>query len=193
MAQPLILLGGTFDPPHIGHLILAECAAHQFGGAVTFLPAGDPWRKSTRSGVRAGVSPAHHRVAMTELAVADNPAFAIDDRETRRGGPTYTADTLEELHAEGHAEIVLILGADALDDLPNWHEPERIRSLATIAVAPRAGSTAPIQSPFVALDMPPVTISATDLRHRVRSSKPIRYMVPAAVEAYISEHGLYRE
>lgn len=193
MSRPLILLGGTFDPPHIGHLILAECAAHQFGGPVTFLPAGDPWRKTGSAIARAGVSPAHHRLAMTGLAIAGNPAFLLDDRETRRGGPTYTADTLEEFHAEGHAEIILILGADALDDLPNWHEPERIRSLAIIAVAPRAGSSVPIQPSAIAVDMPPVTISATDLRQRIRSARPIRYMVPAAVEAYISEHGLYRD
>lgn len=193
MPGPFILLGGTFDPPHIGHLILAECVAHQFGGPVTFLPAGDPWRKTASAIARAGVSPAHHRLAMTGLAIAGNPVFRLDDRETRRSGPTYTADTLEEFHAEGHAEIVLILGADSLDDLPNWHDPERIRSLATLAVAPRAGSTVPLESPLVAVDMPPVTISATDLRQRVRSAKPIRYMVPAAVEAYISEYRLYRD
>ena len=193
MAGPLILLGGTFDPPHIGHLILAECAAHQFGGRVTFLPAGDPWRKSGLPGSPVRVSPSQHRVAMTRLAIAGNPSFVLDDRETRRTGPTYTADTLEQFHAEGYSEIVLILGADSLDDLHNWHQPDRIRSSATIAVAPRAGSTAAISAPYVAVDMPPVTISATEIRNRIRAGKPTRYMLPPAVEAYIATHRMYRD
>ncbi len=193
MAAPLILLGGTFDPPHIGHLILAACAAHQFSGQVTFLPAGDPWRKTASPALSVGVSAAHHRVEMTRLAIAGNPAFELDGRETRRHGPTYTADTLEELHMAGHAEIVLILGADALDDLPNWHQPDRIRSLATVAVAPRAGAAARITAPYVAVDMPPVAISATDIRDRIRAGKPTRYMVPADVEGYIAAQRLYRD
>jgi len=193
MAGPLILLGGTFDPPHIGHLILAECAAHQFGGRVTFLPAGDPWRKTGLADSPVRVSPSQHRVAMTRLAIAGNPSFVLDDRETRRTGPTYTADTLEQFHAEGYSEIVLILGADSLDDLHNWHQPDRIRSSATIAVAPRAGSTAAISAPYVAVDMPPVTISATEIRNRIRAGKPTRYMLPPAVEAYIATHRMYRD
>jgi nicotinate-nucleotide adenylyltransferase len=106
VTAPLIVLGGTFDPPHIAHLLLAECARDELGGRVVFLPAGDPWRKS-----HGAVSPAAHRVAMTGLAIAGNPAFSLDPREVGREGPTYTVDTLEELRALGHENIVLLLGA----------------------------------------------------------------------------------
>lgn len=190
MTEPLVLLGGTFDPPHVGHLILAACAAHQFGAPVTFMPAGDPWRKTDGPGVRE-VSPAAERLAMTRLAIDGDAAFRLDERETRRSGPTYTADTLEELHAEGNGNLVLILGADALDDLPNWHEPDRIRALATLAVAPRLGASAREQSAIV-IDMPPVAVSATGIRERVAAGKPIRYLVPQVVETYIRTRSLYR-
>jgi nicotinate-nucleotide adenylyltransferase len=189
---PLILVGGTFDPPHIGHLVLAECAHAMFGGNVIFLPAGDPWRKAADEAAPHHVSPVTHRLAMTRLAIGDNPRFKLDDRETRRSGRTYTVDTLEELRSEGHCDLVLVLGADALDDLPNWKSPARIRELATLAVAPRAEAAFPKDDTIVMIDMPPLAISATDIRERVAAGKPIRYLVPGAVEAYIGEHGLYR-
>src|SRR5665213_1809283 len=159
MTEPLVLLGGTFDPPHIGHLVLAQRARSQFGAArAVFVPAGDPWRKSGEQGTaKTGsreqgtpdqeqggpdtfglpVSPAPVRLAMVRLAIAGVDAFIVDDREVRRQGPSYTVDTLEQLHAEGQTNLVLVLGADALDDLPNWKAPERIRELATLAIAPR--------------------------------------------------------
>jgi nicotinate-nucleotide adenylyltransferase len=191
--SPLILLGGTFDPPHAGHLVLAECARHQFSGKVVFMPAGDPWRKTGAEPGSRRVSPAEHRLAMTRLAVAGNDAFSVDDRETRREGPTYTVETLEELRAEGHGEIVLVLGADALDDLPNWHAPDRIRALATLAVAPRPGAVRRLEQDFIAVDMPPLAISATEIRERVATGRPIRYLVPDAVEGYIRQRRLYRD
>lgn len=200
--MPLILLGGTFDPPHIGHLVLGECARAQFGApTVLYIPAGDPWRKTASVPAPGGapplepreVSPAEHRLAMIRLATASNPAFVVDEREIRRQGPSYTVDTLEELRAEGHDDLVLVLGADALADLPNWREPERIARLATLAVAPKPGSP-PLPEgvpPHVTIDMPPLAISSTALRERVAAGKPIRYLVPAEVERYIREHGLY--
>lgn len=193
MPERLLLFGGTFDPPHLGHLILGECAAHQLDATVTFLPAGDPWRKTSTLVAASSVTHAHHRTAMLRLAIEANPAFRIDDREVRRDGPTYTIDTLEELHQEGFTDIVLILGADALDDLPNWHSPERIQSLATLAVAPRYGPAPSAQPNVITVDMPPVAISATHIRQRVAQSKTIRYLVPDAVERYILTHNLYRE
>ncbi|MCK9518710.1 MAG: nicotinate-nucleotide adenylyltransferase [Dehalococcoidia bacterium] len=201
--MPLIILGGTFDPPHIGHLVLGECARVQFGAdRVVFLPAGDPWRKtgtvaSPGSPVPATearqVTPAAHRVAMTRLAVASNPHFTIDEREVRRAGPSFTVETLQELHAEGHRELVLALGADALADLPNWKEPERIAELATLAVAPKPGSPVPAASApaHVVVDMPPLAINSTMIRARVAAGLPIRYLVPGDVERYIREHRLY--
>lgn len=203
--SPLLIVGGTFDPPHLGHLVLAECARAQFGApSVLFLPAGDPYRKAGRD-----VSSAPHRLAMTRLAVQDNPAFAVDDREVRRAGPSYTVDTLRELHAEGHSTIILALGTDAIADMPNWKEPERIVELATIAVAPKPptvpgyeapGAVAPASWPashaevpgnWEYIQMPPLALSSTLIRERVAANLPIRYLVPAAVERYIRDLGLY--
>jgi nicotinate-nucleotide adenylyltransferase len=191
-STPLIVLGGTFDPPHLGHLVLAECAAHQFGGPVVFMPAGDPWRKTAAESAPRDVSPAGHRLAMTRLAIEGNSAFRLDDREARRDGPTYTVDTLRELHEDGYRNIVLILGADALDDLPNWQSPAEIRALATLAVAPRDESGPARATGVVTIDMPPLAISSTHIRERVAAGKPIRYLVPPVVETYIVEQQLYR-
>ncbi len=197
------LLGGTFDPPHIGHLVLGECARLQFGLAkVIFLPAGDPWRKtgSPQSSVLSPQS-SSHRLAMIRLAVAGNPHFEVDDREVRRPGPTYTVDTLEELHRElsvlSPQSLVLLVGSDALADMPNWKDPDRIRALATLAVAPNPATDTPGASALgtrysvLPVDMPPLAINSTVIRARVAAGKPIRYLVPEAVEAYIREHHLY--
>lgn len=192
-SAPLILLGGTFDPPHIGHLVLAECARLQFDAArVVFLPAGDPWRKTHAEEGHRAVSPSLDRLQMTGLAIAGNVTFILDDRETRREGPTYTVDTLEELRGEGHLNLVLVLGADALSDMAHWKAPGRIRELATLAVAPRDAQ--PVRgSGLLVIDMPPLAITSTEIRTRVAADKPIRYLVPEPVEAYIRAHGLYRD
>jgi len=231
MTEPLVLLGGTFDPPHIGHLVLAQRARAQFGAErAIFLPAGDPWRK-TGTGNReqgtgaqalrkraselaeapgeeatgcgddaAPVSSAKDRLAMVRLAVAGIDTFVVDDREIRRSGPSYTVDTLEQLHAEGQTNLILVLGTDALDDLPNWKAPERIRELATVAIAPRPPAKAKRRKPAeqralrsgeVWLEMPPIAISSTNIRQRVCDGRPIRHLVPEPVEAYIFDHGLY--
>jgi nicotinate-nucleotide adenylyltransferase len=156
---------------------------------VLFLPAGEPYRKATRA-----VSPAHHRLAMTRLAIESNPHFALDDREVIRAGPSYTIDTLEELRAEGYTNLVLILGADAIADMPHWKQPERIADLATIAIAPKSenvpGVSLPPNATFV--NMPLVPISSTVIRTRAAANQPIRYLVPDAVDAYIQLHGLYK-
>lgn len=187
------LLGGTFDPPHLGHLILGQLALDQLHlDEVLFIPAGDPWRKSNRV-----VSEARHRLAMTRLAVGDNSAFAVDDCELIREGATYTVDTLRLLR-EQHSgdDLVLILGEDALADLPNWKEPASLPDLATIAVAPRRG-TELLPLPFdasrvVSVDMPGIDISSTELRERAQRGDSLRYFVAVAVEAYIRDNGLYR-
>jgi nicotinate-nucleotide adenylyltransferase len=208
----LVLLGGTFDPPHIGHLLLAECAKHELGASmVTFLPAGDPWLKRAEREKDPGLSdtpsPSAHRLQMLRLALGDERSFAIDDRETRRSGPTYTADTLAELWAEGHRELTLILGADAVSALAAWHEPERVLELARVAVTgkasgPEAARTAiralgdrfeASGARFVVIEtMPPLAVSSTLIRDRVRNGLPVRYLVPEAVWQYIEREGLYR-
>jgi len=187
-------LGGTFDPPPLGHLILAESAREQLKlDRVLFIPAGDPWRKSDRK-----VTPAPHRLAMTRLAIADNEAFELDDREVRRAGPTYTVDTLRELRSRLHPDDILVFlaGQDALADMPLWKDPTGIAEAATIAVAPREGCAPPPGLPFdesalLRIDMPFVDISSTGLRERAKRGLSLRYLVPPVVEAYIRDKGLY--
>jgi nicotinate-nucleotide adenylyltransferase len=195
---PLAILGGTFDPPHIGHLVLAECVGAQFAAKeVRFVPAGEPYRKTgvdtpenrASAVIARPVTPAQHRLAMTRLAVAGNATFVVDDREVRRAGPTYTVDTLAELHAEGHSELILVLGSDALADLPNWRAPGRIRELARVVIAAKDGAVLPGGETVV--EMPQLRISSTEIRQRVREGRPVRYLVPESVEAYIREQGLY--
>lgn len=186
------VLGGTFDPVHVGHLILAESARTQLGlDRVLFIPAGDPWRKASRAVTRG-----EHRLAMVRLAIADNPAFEVDEREVRRPGPSYTSETLRELRGGLAAgdEIYFLLGEDALVDLPNWHDPAEILRSAWLAVAPRGGAPLPAlaEARVVRVEMPYIGISSSDLRERVRHGLGLRYLVPPSVEAYVREQGLYR-
>lgn len=196
-----IYVGGTFDPPHIGHLVAGMCALAQFGAErVTFLPAGDPYRKTGSTGkasehVDDQPSPATTRLEMLRLAIADNPAFEIDDRETSREGATYTIDTLRELATEGIERPVFVFGADAVLDMAHWKEPAEIARLARIAVAPKLGVELPTGSlPPGAepLAMPVLQLSSTEIRRRVRAGEPIRYLVPPAVEEFVRIHELYR-
>ncbi|MBW3621068.1 MAG: nicotinate-nucleotide adenylyltransferase [Actinobacteria bacterium] len=185
------LLGGTFDPPHIAHLVVAEWARVALElDEVRFLVAGDPWMKDS-------ASDATHRVAMTELAVADHEAFRVDDRETRREGPTYTAETLEELHGEEPgASWFFLLGADAVEKLPAWHRAADAVALATFVAVGRSGYPPVLDHELLAdvahLDVPHLAVSSTGLRQAFREDGPVRYLVPASVERYIREHGLYR-
>ena len=187
------VFGGTFDPPHLGHLVLAEFAREQLRlDTVSFLPAGDPWRKSGRD-----LASAADRLAMTRLAVAGNDAFAVDDREVVRDGQTYTVDTLREVRGAlaPTDELVFILGEDALADLPHWHDPAGIAALARLAVVPREGVARP-PLPFgedrlARVEMPFIGISSTLVRGRARRGLSLRYLVPTTVEAYIGQHSLY--
>ncbi len=187
-------LGGTFDPPHIGHLILAEAARQQLQlDKVLFIPAGDPWRKADRR-----VTPAVHRLAMTRLATQDNEAFEVDDCEVKREGATYTVDTLKELKSRLHSDdlLVFLAGQDALADMPHWRDPAGIAEAAVIAIAPREGSPLPVGLPFdmsalPRIEMPLIDLSSTSLRRRAEKGLSLRYLVPDAVEAYILDNELY--
>ncbi|HEY7567355.1 MAG TPA: nicotinate-nucleotide adenylyltransferase [Gemmatimonadaceae bacterium] len=188
------ILGGTFDPVHNGHLLLAECAREQLSlDEVLFVPAGNPWRKSERA-----ITPAEHRLAMLRLAIEGNDAFGISDIELRREGPSYTADTLEALAGERLDDAFwFIVGADALADIRHWREPERIARHARIGAAPRSGTEMPhdgvIPSDRIdGFDCPGLDISSTDIRARVSSGRSIRYMLPDAVCRYIEANRLYR-
>ncbi len=194
------VLGGTFDPPHVGHLILAEEARGRLGlSKVLFVPAGDPWRKAGQT-----VSPAGHRLAMARLTVAEDPNFEVSTLEMERQGPSYTADTLEALHQQHRRglDLYFILGEDALYDLPHWKDPARIIGLARLAVARRPGdeqtsaadleATVPgLSDRVVPLSMPTIDISSTALRERARAGLSLRYLVPPGVDEYIRRHGLY--
>lgn len=196
------VLGGTFDPPHVGHLILAEEACLALGlGQVLFTPAGGPWRKAGQE-----LSPREDRLAMVRLAVADNPHFAVSALEIEREGPSYTAETLTALRDQFglKTELFFIMGADSLADFPHWHEPQRILELARLAVAERpepedvaleeglADDLArAMREKVIWLRMPRIDISSTAVRDRVRRGLSIRYWVPPAVEEYIRQHGLY--
>lgn len=183
------LLGGTFDPPHLGHLVAAETARDVLGlDAVHLLVAGRPWMKGDET-------PAEHRVAMARAAVADDPNLSVDDREARRDGPTYTADTLAELHAE-RPEVTwtFLLGTDAAASLPDWHRSEEAVALAEWAVVQRPGAPWPthhLADRLQRVEIPQIDISSTDLRARVADGRSIRYLVPAAVEDHVREHRLY--
>lgn len=145
---------------------------------------------------------AEQRLAMLQVALAGNPAFELTTVEVERPGPSYTVDTLAWLHAQQPGvELFFLLGGDTLSDLPHWHQPQRIRELATLAVAQRPGEPqgdleleSHVVRPgrLVVVEMPLIEISASAIRERVRSGRSIRYLVPDAVEAYIREHGLYR-
>lgn len=193
------MLGGTFDPVHIGHLVMGEAAREQLSlDRVLFVPTGQPWRKSHRE-----ITPPLHRVEMLRLALSGNDYFELSLLEIDREGPSYSEVTLAALQgANPGAELFFILGRDALDDLPNWHDPSAVVRLATLVVADREGvassmpenpAVARLNARVVPLSMPVIGVSSTDLRERAAAGRSIRYLVPEAVAEYIEAHGLYRK
>ncbi len=191
--------GGTFDPIHLGHLILAESCREACGlDRVWFVVAGSPPHKP---GDRTGVV---DRIEMTRIAVAGNPAFEVSDIETRRPGPHYSVETLEAIATERpNDDLHFLIGADSLVDLPQWRNPARIGQLATLVVVNRPGVIGPDESvlrsslgpdarPIRHVTVPPIGIASHDLRRRLAEGRSIRYQVPRGVEAYIEANGLYR-
>lgn len=198
VAGPIGILGGTFDPPHLAHLAIAEEARETLGlSRVLFVPAGQPWQKADRP-----VSPGRLRLAMVERAIAGNPFFVADPREVDRPGPSLTAETVAELAAEHGTEPWFILSAEALAGFATWRDPERILALARLCVVPREGAPDAAVASFrerypaaagriAVLDHPRLAISSTLVRARVRAGRSIRYLVPDGVAALISEYALY--
>ena len=195
------LLGGTFDPVHMGHLLLAqEVALRLEVDEVWFIPAGVPWMKQGTP-----IADAEDRRRMVEIAIADNPRFHLSTVELDRPGETYTVDTLEELRAGSMSdgELLVVMGVDTLQRLHEWKAPARLLELAKVVVALRPGHGELDLSHLEALHlnvkdrvmpvpMPLIEISGTELRRRVQVGEPVRYLVPDAVAAYIEERGLYR-
>jgi len=194
------IMGGTFDPIHLGHLAIGEEAREALAlDLVLFVPAGEPPHKPA-----GAVTAVAHRVAMVELAIADNERFELSSIEIERAGPSYTLDTVEELaRRNAGTALHLIVSAETFAHLPTWHEPERLFEAARIAVVPREGYPAPDpawlgetfpgrEARVTYLEGPRLGLSSTAIRERVASGRSIRYLVPSAVEAYISDHDLYR-
>jgi nicotinate-nucleotide adenylyltransferase len=192
------LFGGTFNPIHMGHLILAEQCRESCGlDRVWFIVAGEPPHKP------GGKTSVANRLEMARIAVAGHSAFEVSDIEARRPGPHYSYQTLEEIHRQRpEDELFFLIGADSLVDLPTWREPQRVAELATIVVVNRPGvdraanveqpDLGPAARPLVHVTMPEIGIASYDLRRRVAEGRSIRYQVPRGVEAYIQAQGLYR-
>ena len=194
------VLGGTFDPIHMGHIVVAEEAKARLNLAeVLFVPAGLPWLRANSS-----LSAAEHRVHMVRLAIADKPYFKISTTEVERAGPSYTVDTIAELKGQFGAEdeLFFILGWDCLTELPKWREPSRLVAMCRLVAVPRVGSPAPdlraleasipgLAKRVILLDKPRVDISASGIRDRVAQGLSIEGLVPEQVERYIREQGLY--
>lgn len=196
------MLGGSFDPVHMAHLIMAESVHEALAlDVVLFVPVGEQPLKQGRA-----VAPAEHRVAMVEIAIAGNPHFALSRVDVDRSGPSYTVDTLrrlrEELGQAGKTEMWFIIGADSLVTLPRWRDAEGILAQSRLAVVPRPGVTPDLtalqarlprlQANMDWVDAPLIDISATDLRRRVAEGLSIRYRVPDMVREYIEANSLYR-
>jgi nicotinate-nucleotide adenylyltransferase len=195
------LLGGTFDPVHNGHLMIAEEARQRFHlEEVRFIPAGQPPHKHGRP-----VTPAHDRLAMVRLAIADKPAFTVSSMEIERAGLSYTVDTLIQVRREEgpNCELYFIVGGDALPDLLSWRTPERVLELCVL-VAFRRPAVAPLDleklrarlpaaaEKVLTVAGPQFAVSGTEIRRRVHAGLPVGELVPPAVVSYIESHALYR-
>lgn len=198
------IMGGTFDPIHLGHLAIAEEAREALGLArILFIPAAVPPHRPLGS-----VSPTEDRAAMVGLAIEDNPAFELSRIEMDRPGPSFTSDTVDALAATERAagrkpDLTFILSAETLRQLPTWHEPERLLDACRLAMVPRDGHPSPtrawLREQFPGRDDridrlsgPRLAVSSTVIRARLAAGRSIRYLVPPAVERYIDDHGLYR-
>jgi nicotinate-nucleotide adenylyltransferase len=206
------LFGGSFNPIHFGHLLLADDVRERLAlDRVTFMPLGTPAHKPAGT-----LAPAAHRLAMVRLAIADNAAFEVSDLEVRRDGPSYTVDTLEALGVPP-SELFLIIGSETFLDMLSWHDPHRMATLCRIVVIPRTGSPFDPESPaarkvlraigadalapvedgvvpergVLVVHAASLPISASELRQRAAAGRSLAYRTPAPVAAYIREHRLY--
>jgi nicotinate-nucleotide adenylyltransferase len=193
------ILGGTFNPPHLGHLVAAQEAYRELDlDQVILIPAGVPPHKPIDD--EPGLQ---HRLELCKVAFDDDERFTVSDVELRRDGPSFTVDTLDVLRSQSPSDnLFLILGGDIAAGLPKWHEPERVLELATVAIAQRRGTAKTAVKAALGqlpggerarfFQMPRIGISSTMVRRRVRAGQPIRYFVPDGVMHYIEAHGLYR-
>jgi nicotinate-nucleotide adenylyltransferase len=196
--QRIGIIGGTFDPIHTGHLIIAQEAAWRIGlDKVLFVPAGNPPHKRNQQ-----VTETYHRLEMVRLAIEGNPLFELSMVDAERVGYSYTADMLEELYFEFKgSELYFIIGADAASELVNWYKPEKVLALANLAVVSRPGYNLnlaalkerfpEIENRIVLIDSVMMQLAANQIRQYVQQGEPIHYLVPPSVEAYIYKERLY--
>lgn len=196
------VFGGTFDPVHSGHLIVAEEVRFRLElDYILFIPAGRPWLKVNRV-----VTPAVHRLAMLKLAISSNSEFQLSTIEIERPGPSYTIDTIRSLQTQlgDETKLFFILGCDTLNELPRWKEPPELVKMCRFVAVPRQDCPKPdlnslekaipgVASNIILLDVPIIGISSSEIRRRIAEGKSIRYLVPQGVERYIREHRLYCE
>ena len=185
-------MGGTFDPVHHGHLVAASEVAHRFHlDEVVFVPTGRPWQKA-----ETGVSAAEDRYLMTVVATASNPLFTVSRVDIDRPGPTYTADTLRDLAvARPGADLFFITGADALEAIASWHDLDELWGLAHFVGVSRPGHSLSVSGlpddTVSVVEIPALAVSSSDIRRRVATGAPIRYLVPTGVMQYIAKRDLY--
>lgn len=186
MAESIAILGGTFDPVHVGHMSVAAGVRDRLGAQrVLMVVANDPWKKWGRD-----TAPALDRLEMVKLAIAGMESVEASDIEIRRGGVSFTTDTLEELHGEcPSANLLLVVGADLADELGTWERFDRIGELAELVVVARPGSRVPELAKVLEFETPDV--SSTEIRARIGRGEPIEGLVPKSVSDYISARGLY--
>lgn len=187
------LMGGTFDPIHLGHLLAASQAADHVGlHEVLFVPTGQSWQKSDEV-----VTSAEHRVAMTALAIESDERFTLSLMEVKRSGPSYTIDTVNEIRrAQPESAVYVIVGSDAARSIPTWHQSQTLIDEVHFIVMSRGGHSIsrediPVKHATV-VEMPQIEISSSDIRDRVRHGRSISFMVPEAVAAYIAKQQLYK-
>jgi nicotinate-nucleotide adenylyltransferase len=185
------ILGGTFDPPHIGHLFAASDAVEALGlDRLLLVPAAIQPLKGGRE-----VAAAAHRLAMVQLLAADDPRFEVEPMEVVRGGLSFTIDTIRALRERwpaGTADLVLLLGGDAAAQFPQWKEPAAIRALAEVVVLTRKDAPDGVPEGLRAVATRRIDVSSTEIRERVQAGRPVRGFVTEPVAAYIARHGLYR-
>lgn len=193
-ASAVGIMGGTFDPIHFGHLVAASEVAWRFAlDRVVFVPAGSPWQKSDRV-----PAPSEDRYLMTVLATASDDRFTVDRCDVERPGPTYTIDTLRDLRRSlgEDVELYFVTGADALAGIRTWRDHEEVLASAHFVGVSRPGHELEVPDvpggSVVAIEVPALAISSSDIRQRVASGRPIRYLVPDGVRHYIGKTGLYR-
>ena len=196
LTQSTLCFGGSFNPIHVGHLITARAVAESAGyKRILLIPSSQPPHKRQNADIAA----AEHRLAMCRLAVEGDPLFAVSELELLRTGPSYTIDTIRQLRDEGWSRVNWLIGADMLQILPKWHEPQALLAGAHFVVIARPGWTfdwetmpaeyRPLKNNVVTA--PLLDISATGIRRRIAAGRSIRYLVPEPVRDYIAQHRLY--